>query len=190
MNSDEMIAKYIDELLKWNRAINLTSIDGREGNINRNINDSLQIMQYLDNDDIVLDIGTGAGLPGIIISIYGQKDVILCDKSYKKCIFLTHIKSILKLDCKIINCSINDIIHRKEYIQPTIAISRAYARLHSLIENMVTLHIPRGLFHKGRNYKQELDEAMIHHEFKHKIYPSETSEDGVIIEITEVKRRI
>ena len=54
---------------------------------NRHILDSAQILQYLDQENkkvFTLDVGTGAGFPGIVLALLGRKDILLCEKSIKK----------------------------------------------------------------------------------------------------------
>jgi 16S rRNA (guanine527-N7)-methyltransferase len=83
---------YIKELMHWSKRINLTSIKDAEGIIDRHILDSMTIMGFLGESQKILDIGTGAGLPGLIIKILApEKELTLIDGVGKKVQFLKHM---------------------------------------------------------------------------------------------------
>jgi len=89
---------YMGELRKWNRKINLTAISGEREIIERHFLDSLVLSRYLVDDEKVLDMGSGAGLPGIALKIANSSlDVTLMDKVEKKAVFLRHIIRTLEL---------------------------------------------------------------------------------------------
>ncbi len=86
------------ELMNWNRVYNLTSVRKPADIITRHILDSLSILDYLHGDRI-LDIGTGAGLPGIPLAIAcPEREFVLLDSSSKKLRFVQQTLGILKLD--------------------------------------------------------------------------------------------
>ena len=89
---------YLEELIRWNKAYNLTAIQDIEAMITRHILDSLSILPYI-NGDRCLDVGTGAGLPGMVLA-YARPDSqwVLLDSQVKKVRFLQHILQTQKPD--------------------------------------------------------------------------------------------
>lgn len=95
---DERLMEFITELMNWNRIYNLTSVRKPTEIVTRHILDSLSILPYLEGRR-VLDIGTGAGLPGIPLAIAcPEREFVLLDSSSKKLRFVQQTLAILKLD--------------------------------------------------------------------------------------------
>jgi 16S rRNA (guanine527-N7)-methyltransferase len=95
---DDRLMEYITELMNWNRIYNLTSVRKPTEIVTRHILDSLSILPYLAGTRI-LDIGTGAGLPGIPLAIAcPEREFVLLDSSSKKLRFVQQTLAILKLD--------------------------------------------------------------------------------------------
>jgi len=99
--SDEqygLLQRYVELLDKWNKVYNLSSIRDPHEMVSRHILDSLSILPYLSGDSL-LDVGTGAGLPGIPLAI-ARPDlaVTLLDTNSKKTRFLQQVKAELALD--------------------------------------------------------------------------------------------
>lgn len=94
---DKLIA-YVGLLDKWNKVYNLTSVRDPQQMISRHIVDSLAILPYMAGATL-LDVGTGAGLPGIPLAIVRPKLVVtLLDSNSKKTRFLQQVKAELALD--------------------------------------------------------------------------------------------
>ena len=102
--TEELYSKlylYYEELVKWNKMFNLTTITDYENVFLKHFYDSLTIVNsdLINNDIKLCDFGTGAGFPGMVIAIVFDKiDVTLIESSNKKCKFLMHIASILNLN--------------------------------------------------------------------------------------------
>jgi len=97
----DLLVSYIEQLLKWNRAYNLTAVHDPLDMIKLHIFDSLAIIECLAklNANRFIDIGTGAGLPGMVLAIVcPQKIVHLLDTNGKKTRFLTHFKHLHQLN--------------------------------------------------------------------------------------------
>ena len=95
---DDLLMEYVTELMNWNRVYNLTSVRKPTDIVTRHILDSLSILQHLQGERI-LDIGTGAGLPGIPLAIAcPEREFVLLDSSSKKLRFVQQTLGILNLD--------------------------------------------------------------------------------------------
>ncbi len=94
------LARYRDELLRWNACMNLTAITNDEEIIHKHFLDSLSILKYitLEDGDAVIDVGTGAGFPGVVLKIYvpGIR-LTLVESSEKKASFLKFLVPQLQL---------------------------------------------------------------------------------------------
>ncbi|NOQ94703.1 MAG: 16S rRNA (guanine(527)-N(7))-methyltransferase RsmG, partial [Methylophaga sp.] len=89
----ERLRAYVELLDKWNKVYNLSSIRDPQEMVSRHILDSLSILPYL-NGDSLLDVGTGAGLPGIPVAIANpDMAVTLLDTNSKKTRFLQQAKA-------------------------------------------------------------------------------------------------
>jgi len=98
LGGDELLMEYVTELMNWNRVYNLTSVRKPTDIVSRHILDSLTILPHLHGERI-LDIGTGAGLPGIPLAIAcPERDFVLLDSSSKKLRFVQQTLGILNLD--------------------------------------------------------------------------------------------
>jgi 16S rRNA (guanine527-N7)-methyltransferase len=94
----DLFGLYLDELLKWNRKINLTAIQSGKEIVIKHFLDSLSVHQYSPGDSTLLDIGSGAGFPGIPLKIVQPSlRVTLIDSARKKVDFQKHIIRILGL---------------------------------------------------------------------------------------------
>ena len=93
----ECFFKYMNILLEWNEKINLTAITEQNDIILKHFIDSLTILKYFENNKKVIDVGTGAGFPGIPISIM-RKDLnfTLLDSLNKRILFLNEVVNTLK----------------------------------------------------------------------------------------------
>lgn len=98
LGDDQLLMDYVAELMNWNRVYNLTSVRKPADIVTRHVLDSLTILPHLHGDRI-LDIGTGAGLPGIPLAIAcPEKEFVLLDSSSKKLRFVQQTLGILGLD--------------------------------------------------------------------------------------------
>lgn len=184
----QTVEKYIQLLLKWNEKINLIGKSTINDIWNRHILDSAQLIKYLSFSEIqnslCADFGTGAGLPGIILSILGVKNITLIEKSIQKCNFLKEAVKISNNHINIINDNIFNIKNKKF----DIIFSRALANLNDLL----TLVKPfcktntRCIFLKGQKWNDELKEAKKYHDFSFNVYDSDTSDEGKILILTNL----
>ena len=100
--TDQAVASflyYIDQLKKWNRTINLTSLTGDQEIVAKHFVDSLTPAPYVHGAQRVLDIGAGAGFPGLPLKIiYPALELVLLEASQRKCFFLRHMVRGLELE--------------------------------------------------------------------------------------------
>ncbi len=96
-DTETRLLSYLETLARWNRVFNLTAIHDPEDMVERHILDSLAILPYLPAGRL-LDIGSGAGLPGIPIAVLqARRSVTLLDRSRKRMDFLTEVVARLAL---------------------------------------------------------------------------------------------
>ena len=129
-------SQYLGLLEKWNKKFNLTAVRDKQDMVTLHLLDSLSIAKFIDSDSLI-DVGTGAGLPGIPLAIlYPQKNILLVDSNSKKTRFCK--QAILELKLK--NVEVRHV--RVEALDvekiPPLITSRAFTSL----ENMVNLLKP------------------------------------------------
>jgi 16S rRNA (guanine527-N7)-methyltransferase len=120
---------YLDELLRWNKAYNLTAIRDREKMLSHHLLDSLSVLPFL-NGEYCLDVGSGAGLPGMILAL-ARPDLkwVLLDSKLKKVRFLQHIVHTLKpANVEIVHSRVEDYHPGQAF---TCIITRALTSLHN-----------------------------------------------------------
>ena len=142
LGGDNLLMEYVTELMNWNRIYNLTSVRKPADIITRHILDSLSVLPYLRGDR-VLDIGTGAGLPGIPLAIAcPEREFVLLDSSSKKLRFVQQTLGILNLDnVQLENSRIEE--YRPEVLFDTI-ICRAFSDLPEFYRYAARLCSPGG----------------------------------------------
>lgn len=134
----EQLEKYFKLLVEWNEKINLTAITDEQGVAVKHFADSLALLNYVDipENSTLIDVGTGAGFPGIVLKI-ARPDIklTLLDSLQKRLNFLDTVLSELSLDAKLIHSRAEDggqnIDLRESF---DFVVSRAVARLNVLAE--------------------------------------------------------
>ena len=187
MNTDKLINQFISLLKFWNKKVNLVHVDTVKTLQQRHIEDCAQLRSYIDPTHTILDIGSGAGFPGVILAIYGFKNIILCEKDFRKSVFLKDVKRQLKLDYTVFNGDVYQFDTSKVNT-PITAVSRAYGSLSELLDVMETLKISTGVFNKGSSYQVEINEAKQKFNFHYTTFRSTTDINGVILKILNVTR--
>jgi 16S rRNA (guanine527-N7)-methyltransferase len=183
---------FIEVLLKWQKSINLISNSTINTIWKRHFLDSAQLYTYTHNiKGNILDIGSGAGFPGMILAMMGNNNVNLIESDQKKCIFMREVARLTNTKVKIYNCRIEDL----DYMKPELIISRALAPLSKLIEyvdnhmnknieeNKVT---PKLLFLKGKNYNNEIYDLLKIKKLEIDIFPSITDDFGKVLYIKNI----
>ena len=136
----EQFFTYKELLIEWNKKMNLTAIEQEEDIITKHFIDSLSIASYIPDTAKVIDIGTGAGFPGIPLKIL-KKDlsITLLDSLNKRITFLEEVIQNLSLEnIQAVHARAEELAHKEEYReQYDIAVSRAVAPMHTLLEYML-----------------------------------------------------
>lgn len=138
----EKYYNYMNLLLEWNEKINLTAIIEPREIILKHFVDSLTIAKYIKDDEKLIDVGTGAGFPGIPLSIVKENtDIVLLDSLNKRINFLEEVKENLKLEnITTIHGRAEEFgKNKKERETYEIATSRAVAPLNILLEYLLPL---------------------------------------------------
>ena len=155
---------YMNILLEWNEKINLTAITNEEEIILKHFVDSLTINKYIEDSKSLIDVGTGAGFPGIPIKILRQDlKITLLDSLNKRINFLNEV--IEKLELKNIECihgRAEEFGKNKNYREKyDISTSRAVANMSTLSEYLIPFVKIGGkvLAMKGDKAEEELEEA-------------------------------
>ena len=179
-------------IIQKNKEINLISTNTEKISKERHIIDSAQIVEFIDkNDKICTDIGSGSGLPGIVLAIimkHKKSDMMfhLYEKSFHKSNFLIEVSKRLNLKTKIFQ---KDIFKEENLLSDTI-VSRAFKPL------PIILHLAKNNFKKfknvvlflGKNGKDLLEQALKEWEFEYIKKNSLTSPDSFLIKIKNIKK--
>jgi len=149
---------YIALLAKWNKAFNLTAIDDPQRMVSHHLLDCLAITPYVFGKH-VLDIGSGAGLPGIPLAmVLPEKSFVLLDSNGKKTRFLVQAIAELKLgNVEVVNSRVEQYTTRNPFSTIT---ARAFSSIRQMLEQSAHLCAADGryLFMKGREPAQEIAE--------------------------------
>jgi len=154
---------YRDELKRWNRRINLTSIKKDEDIIIKHFLDSLSVLRCFSVGKYakIVDVGTGAGFPGLPIKIFRTDiELLLVESVGKKANFLKHILPILTLKgVKVENARAEELTDYKS--QFDIALTRYVASIADSIPYCLPLLRPSGIFiaYKFKDVASEIEDA-------------------------------
>ncbi len=153
---------YMKLLLEWNEKINLTAITDENDIIQKHFVDSLTISKYIKNKTSIVDVGTGAGFPGIPIKITRQDvNVTLVDSLNKRLLFLQDVIEKLNLkQVQTVHSRAEEFGQNKKYRESfDVAVSRAVANMSTLVEYLLPLVKLNGICicMKGPEIKEEIE---------------------------------
>ena len=162
--SAEKFAVYIELLREWNEKINLTAITDEEGILVKHFFDSCSISKFVDNNSKIIDVGTGAGFPGLPLKIVNDTlNLTLVDSLNKRINFLNEVKNKLGLkNVETVHGRAEDVgIDNKYREKYDFAVSRAVAELRILVEYLLPLVKVGGkvIAMKGPNIDEEVENA-------------------------------
>jgi 16S rRNA (guanine527-N7)-methyltransferase len=185
--------RYIALLRKWQSTQNLVSRETLPRVWTRHIADSLQVLRHLHPDDRrFVDLGSGGGLPAIPLAVARKGVSGLCftlvEANSRKAAFLRSVARELELPLVVEATRIEEIDSR-ETSPADVITSRALAPLPELLSLAAPLFAAetRAIFHKGREFGEELAETRALWDFAMLVFPSDTSSDGVLLEISNLR---
>ncbi len=178
---------YVDLLRRWQTAINLVSPNSLADVWRRHVWDSAQLLPQLDDPAApVLDIGSGAGFPGLILAILGVETVTLVDSDARKGSFLREVARQTDTPVTVLTGRVETMADR--IAPPAVITARAVASLPLLLETIKLYIRPNTVcfFHKGRQAEAEIAAAREGWRFQVTRIPSHTDASGVILKVEDI----
>ena len=186
---------YENILIECNKSLNLVGKSTINQIWTRHFMDSAQVIDFIDkNSKTILDLGSGAGFPGLIIAILAKDrkipfQITLLEKSKKKSEFLKRIISKLKLKVNVLS---ENVFDKKIKMKNDVFLSRAFK---PLVKTLELIHNQANnwnkiLIYQGKTGDEELLLASKSWNIKYKQWSSVTSRDSKILEINELKKKI
>jgi len=186
----EKLNKYKDFLISSNKLLNLIGKTTENDIFTRHFTDSAQIYDLIEDKSEIIDLGSGAGFPGVILKIlmdYNQIDgnITLIEKSPKKCKFLQDLSDKLDLTIKVVNLKIENFNLNKI----STIVSRAFKNTVDTMDILFKNNdkIESIILLKGKTYQQELEHAKKKYTFDVEKFRSITSDESFILKITNIK---
>lgn len=189
----ERLKTYEASLREWQKKFNLVSNASLEDAWNRHFLDSVQLFKYIPvSAKNIVDFGSGAGFPGMVLAIIAAEktpylNFFLIESIAKKTLYLNEVKNLTGINnVKIIN----DRIENVKIPSVDVITSRAMCSLKELLSYAARFSSKNTLciFPKGKKYKEEIAEAQKSWTFNYEVAPSEQSNEGAILLITEIKK--
>ena len=185
---------FSESIIIRNRKINLISKSTENIIKSRHIQDSAQTIEFIDKNDIktCTDLGTGAGLPGIVLGILMKPKkplfkMIFYEKSYHKAAFLNEMTKKFKLNSEIHKRN----IFNEKNLTTDVIISRAFKPLPVVFEIALNnfKNFKYIIFYLGKSGKQILNEAVKNWNFDYEEKKSSTNDDSLIVKISNLKKK-
>ena len=186
---------FISMLMERNEEINIISKESAKNDVirDRHIADSAQILEFVDlNSKNIIDIGSGGGMPGIIISIMikNMKEntkVNLYEKSHHKSSFLRKVSRNLELNTEVIQKN----IFEEQNLEAGTIMARAFKPLPIIIElvNKNFKNYKNLILFMGKNGEKILKETLKYWDFEFEKKKSITSEDSFLLNIKNIKKK-
>jgi 16S rRNA (guanine527-N7)-methyltransferase len=173
-------------LARWNQRINLVGPLELKQLRERHVEDSLQLLPHLPSTGGIVDLGSGAGFPGLVVAIATGRDITLIEADQRKASFLREAARHVGVSATIIAGRIETCDVRNA----DIITARALAPLPRLLELAAPLLSPTGvcLFLKGANIQSELTDAECQWQMSATRHAGQTASDGCILEVRHLRR--
>lgn len=179
MTKEDKYRTYSDLLVKWQNKINLVGHSTLQDLETRHFEDSRQLIPFIqEKDQIIADLGSGAGFPGMVLAIEGFPNVHLIESDQRKSIFLKEVSRETSTKVEIHNERVEKVALKADLIT-----CRAFASLLKILD--ISAHMAKKeteyLILKSDDYERELTEAQNHWYFEASIHPSRTDPRGRVI---------
>ncbi|MGI8725441.1 MAG: 16S rRNA (guanine(527)-N(7))-methyltransferase RsmG [Methyloceanibacter sp.] len=187
--------RYAELLTHWQKSTNLVAPSTLAALWSRHFADSAQLLDLALEARLWLDLGSGAGFPGMVVAILAstQPDfrMHLIESNAKKCAFLAEVARATKAHVDIYAMRIEDFARRTDTVVPDILSARALAPLPRLLGFAAPFFgaDTRGLFLKGREAEEEVEAARADWDATYRLHPSLTSKEGHIVEVINLHKR-
>ena len=192
-NNDKLqkLELFVNEVLSYNKKYNLISKNSEKDIWHRHVLDSAQLIQYIDhkNFNSLSDLGTGAGFPGIILSIFYSDFLTFHVKLYEKSkVKINFIKDVIE-KLGLINIDIYDNDYQSHILDTDYIVCRAFKRLPEILRiSRETARRPHKLIvMMGKSAQDELNKASKGMIYKYKLVPSITESDSKILLVDATK---
>ena len=189
------LTRYAEILEQWQKRTNLVSPSTLPVLWSRHFADSAQLCGLAPKARLWLDLGSGAGFPGLVVAVIqaGTPDfhMHLVESNRKKCAFLAEVARETKAPVDIHAMRIEELAECAQSLKPDVVSARALAPLPRLFELAAPFfgEGTKGLFPKGREAEAEIAAAREEWEFAFRLSPSLTARDSHIVEATGLKPR-
>lgn len=187
IQQEKNLEDYVLAILQENQNFNFigksTILDIWE----RHILDSAQLMRFIPNKNVKFaDLGSGAGFPGMVLSILGLREIHLIEKAFRKADFLRKAKLFSPNRVFVHQAKLEEMA----VVEFDCIVSRALAPLPKLLEYTSKFLKKDGycLFLKGKNLSQEIEEAQKIFQFDFELYESLTSNESNIIKVSKINQ--
>jgi 16S rRNA (guanine527-N7)-methyltransferase len=181
------LARYVDLLREWNARVNLVSRLSLDDAWRRHVLDSAQLFPLIPGKARnLVDLGSGAGFPGLVLAILGAPEVHLIESDVRKCAFLREAARVTETAVAIHACRIEAMAP----LPADVITARALAPLADLLDLAAPFLQPHTMcvFLKGKSAAEELRQARGRWQMKDSIVPSRTDPDASVIIIQQVVR--
>jgi len=183
----EKLEIYVALLRKWQNAINLVGKSTLADPWRRHVLDSAQLVRFLPKSvRSIIDLGSGAGFPGLVLSIFGAPDVTLCESDSRKCVFLREVVRRTHSTAIVTERRAETLSGMNFHV----ATARALAPVDTLLSYAVPILAPDGicLFLKGKEVEEELTAACKRWNMRIEVIASHTDSAGKILRLGEISR--
>ncbi len=186
---------YAELLTEWRTRANLVSAKTLPQLWDRHFADSAQVLRLAPKACVWLDLGSGAGFPGLVIAIlqanHANFRMHLVEATAKKCAFLAEVARATSAPVEIHCMRIEELNKSATSHKPEIITARALAPLPRLLELAAPWFGPgvRAMFMKGRDVGKEIEAAKRRFNFAYELHPSLTAQDSSIVEIGRIEKR-
>lgn len=187
----ERLEKYADLLRHWNPRINLVSRESINDLWRRHLVDSAQLHDVTPSyDGALIDVGSGAGFPGMVLAIMGLPNVHLIDSNLRKCTFLREVARQTNCDVTVHNIRLGEGNSTHDLPKAEIITARAVTQLVNLLDIVSTLVYDRTycMFHKGSRVDAELKIARGKWQFDLERFVSKSDPSGAILKLSHMRR--